>query len=84
MWEGEEKLMTEDEMVGWHHRLDGHEFKQVLGTGNGLGSLACRSPQSHKESGLTERLNCTDVKSIANISLNGAKLKAFPLKSTTR
>ena len=49
--------MTEDEMVGWHHRLDGHEFKQVLGAGNGLGSLACHSPRSHKESGLTERLN---------------------------
>ena len=36
--------MTEDEMVGWHHRLDGHEFEQVLGVGDGQGGLACCSP----------------------------------------
>ena len=36
--------MIEDERVGWHHRLDGHEFEQALGVGNGQGSLACRSP----------------------------------------
>ena len=36
--------MTEDEMVGWHHRLDGHEFDQAPGVGDGQGSLACRSP----------------------------------------
>ena len=36
--------MTEDEMVGWHHRLDGHEFEQVLGDGEGQGSLVCCSP----------------------------------------
>ena len=46
--------MTEDE---WHHQLDGHEFKQVLGVGNGQGSLACCSPWSCKESGMTEQLN---------------------------
>ena len=39
----EEKGMTEDEMVGWHHRLDGHEFEQALGVGDGQGSLACCS-----------------------------------------
>ena len=39
----QEKGMTEDEMVGWHHQLDGHEFEQVLGAGDGLGSLACYS-----------------------------------------
>ena len=49
--------MTEDEMVGWHHRLDGHEFEQALGVGDGQGGLACCSPQSHKESDTTERLN---------------------------
>ena len=46
-----------DEMVGWHHRLDGHGFEQVLGDGRGLGSLACCSPCSHKESDMTEQLN---------------------------
>ena len=45
------------QMVGWHHRLNGHEFKQVLGVGDGQGSLACSSPLGHKESNTTERLN---------------------------
>ena len=40
----EEKGMTEDEMVGWHHRLNGHEFEQAPGDGEGQGSLACCSP----------------------------------------
>ena len=40
----EEKRTTEDEMVGWHHRLDAHEFEQALGVGDRLGSLACCSP----------------------------------------
>ena len=41
--------MTEDEMVGWHHQLDGHEFEQNLGDGDGQGSLVCSSPWGHKE-----------------------------------
>ena len=49
--------MTEDEMVGWHDRLSGHEFEQAPGDGEGQGSQACCSPQSHKESDMTERLN---------------------------
>ena len=49
--------MTEDEMVGWHHRLDGHEFEQTLGVGVGQGSLACYSPWGCKESDMTERLS---------------------------
>ena len=44
-WGQEEKGMTEDEMVGWHHRLDGHEFEQAPGVGDGQGSLACCSPR---------------------------------------
>ena len=48
--------MTEDEMVGWHHRLDGHEFEQTAGD-DGQGSLLCCSPWAHKESDTTERLN---------------------------
>ena len=48
--------MTEDEMVGWHHRLNGHEFEQALGDGDGQGSLACCSPWGCKELDTTERL----------------------------
>ena len=49
--------MTGDEMVGWHHQLDGHEFEQSTGAGNGQGSLVCYSPWDHKESDMTERWN---------------------------
>ena len=49
--------MTENEMVGWHHRLNGHGFEQAPGVGDGQGSLACCSPWGHKESDMTERLN---------------------------
>ena len=48
--------MTEDEMVGWHHQLDGHEFEQALRVGNGQGSLACYSPWGRRESDMTEQL----------------------------
>ena len=64
-WRQEQKGTTEDEMVGWHHRLDGHEFEQASGVGDGQGSLACCNPWGHKESGttlsdwtVTEWLNC--------------------------
>ena len=53
----QEKGMTEDEMVGWHHQLDGHEFEQALGVGDGQGSLACCSPWDLKESNTTKWLN---------------------------
>ena len=49
--------MTEDEMVGGHHGLDGHKFEQVPGVGDGQGGLACCSPWGRKESNMTERLN---------------------------
>ena len=49
--------MTEDEMVGWHHLLDGQEFEQTPGVGDRQGSLACYSPWSGKESDMTEQLN---------------------------
>ena len=49
--------MTEDEMVGWYHRLDGQEFEQALGDGEGHGSLACCSPCGGKELDTTEQLN---------------------------
>ena len=49
--------MTEDEMVGWHHRLNGYESEQALRVGNGQGSLACCSPSGCKELDMTEGLN---------------------------
>ena len=49
--------MTEDEMVRWHHQLNGHEFEQALGVDDGWGGLACCSPWGYKESDMTERLN---------------------------
>ena len=52
-----EKGMTEDETVGWHHQLNGLEFEQALGDGEGLGSLMCCSPWGHKDSDTTEPLN---------------------------
>ena len=61
-WRQEEKGMTEDAMVGWHHWLDGHEFEQALGSGYGQRSLACCSPWGHKESDTTEWLNRTELK----------------------
>ena len=60
-WRQEEKGMIGDEMVGWHHWLDGHEFEQTLGVGDGPRSLACFSPQGCKESVTTE-LNWTIYK----------------------
>ena len=52
-----EKGTTEDKMIGWHHRLNGHEFEQVVGDGEGQGSLVCCSPWGHRESDMTEQLN---------------------------
>ena len=49
--------MTENEIVGWHHRLTGHEFEQALGDGEGQGRLACCNPWGHKEADMTVRLN---------------------------
>ena len=62
-WRQEEKGKTEDKMARWHHRLNGHEFEQALGDGEGEGSLVCYSPLGHKESDTTEWLhNNRDVK----------------------
>ena len=59
-WRQKEKRKTEDEMVGWHHRHDGHEFEQTPGVGDGQGSLACCCPWGCKESDTTEWLNWTE------------------------
>ena len=68
--------MTEDEMVGWCHRLDGHEFEQALGDGDGQGSLACCSPWGREESDMTEQLNNKNKKNASGTkSRNKIELK---------
>ena len=59
-WKQEEKGTTEEEMFGWHHRLNGHEFEQPLGVGDGQGCLTCCSPWGRKESDTAEWLNWTE------------------------
>ena len=60
-WGQEEKGTTEDEMVTWHHQLDGHELEQALGVGAGQGSLMWCSPWGRKESDMTEQLKWTEL-----------------------
>ena len=60
-WGQEEKGMTEDEMVGWYHWLDGHEFEWTPGNGDGQGGLACCDAWGHKESDVTEWLIWTEL-----------------------
>ena len=60
-WRQEEKGTTEDEMIGWHHPINGHEFEQALGVGDGQGSLVCGSPWGCKESDTTKQLNWTRI-----------------------
>ena len=60
-WGQEEKGMTEDEMVGWHHWLYGHEFGWTPGVGDGQGGLVCCSSWGRKESDMTEQLNWTEL-----------------------
>ena len=61
IWGQEEKGMTEDEMAGWHHRLNGREFEWTLGVGDRQGGLACCSPWGRKESDTTKWLNWTEL-----------------------
>ena len=65
-WGQEEKGTTEDEMVGWHHQLNGHGFGWTLGVGDGQGGLACCGSWGCKESNMTEQLNWTDWSSPSN------------------
>ena len=72
-WGQEEKGTTEDEMVGWYHRLNGHGFGWTPGVGDGWGGLACCSSWGHKESDTTEQLNWTDYYSNLSIKINTIK-----------
>ena len=69
-WGQEEKGTTEDEMAGWHHRLDGHEFAWTPGVGDGQGGLACCDSCGHKESNMTEQLNWTELKRLKSIVMD--------------
>ena len=60
-WRQEAKGMAVDKMFGWHHWLDGHEFEQALGVGDGHGSLVCCSPWGCKDLDMTERMNWTEL-----------------------
>ena len=72
-WRQEEKGMTEDELVGWHHWLDGHEFEQALGDGEGQAILVCCSPWSRKALDMSEWLNdwttATDLKLLSSCAV---------------
>ena len=80
--------MTEDEMVGWHHQLSGHEFKQTLGDGRGQGSLACCSPRGCRQSDTTDglRLNTADTADAAGqaggVAETGTRTEAARLSSS--
>ena len=63
-WRQEEKWATRDEMVGWHHQLNGYEFEQTLGNREGQRSLACCSPWGHTESDMTEWLNKPPIQEV--------------------
>ena len=78
-WGPEEKGVTEDEMVGWHHQLHGHGFGWTTGVGDGQGGLGCCSSWGHKESDTTERLNWTKL--IPMTALLGASLAAQMVKN---
>ena len=79
-WRQEEKGTTEDEMVGWRHRLDGHDSEQAPGIGDGQGSLACCSPWGRKELDTTEWLNWTEL----NWKVPQPQCKGFPLGFTSQ
>ena len=68
-WRKEEKGTTEDQMVGWHHWLNGHEFEQALDVGNGHGRLVCCSLWGHKESDMTEWMNWLMLLVTLNLSV---------------
>ena len=72
-WRQEEKGMTEDEMGGWHHWLNGREFEQAPGVGDGQGSLVCCSPWGRKELDMTEQLNSTEEMLGREFLLDGAR-----------
>ena len=83
IWRQEEKKVKEDEMVGWHHWLNGLEFEQAPGVGEGQGCLACCSPRGCKESDMTEQLNWTELISLL-LQLSGLHAPSLEINSVIR
>ena len=83
-WRWEEKGTTEDETVGWHHPLDGHEFEQAPGAGDGQGGLVCCSPWGCKESDTTEQLNWTELAHWNSGKVMKAEWSLFPVMKKYR
>ena len=83
-WRQEDKEMIEDEMVGWHHWLYGHELEQALEVGDGQGSPACYSPWCSKESDITEQQNLTNayIPSLLRLSSSHQSHPSRSLQST--
>ena len=78
----EGKGMTEDEMVGWHHRFNGHEFGWTLGVGDGQGGLVCCDSWGHKESDTTEQLNWTELNIYSGKLFSYQKNEIMPFAAT--
>ena len=74
----EEKVMTEDEMAGWHYQLDGREFEWTLGVGDGQGGLACWDSWGRKESDTTEQLNWAELNVYVSVLLSIRPSLSFP------
>ena len=70
-------------MAGWHHRLNGHDFKQALGIGDGQGSLVCCNPWGRKESDMTEWLNWTDFRSFCLVTMPGHIISSDPWQAVS-
>jgi len=81
-WGQEQKGMTEDEMAGWHHRLDGHEFGWTPGVGDGQGGLACCNSWGCKESDTTEWLNWTEAFGWMDVQIDRQKYRYSQLTKT--
>ena len=73
--------MTEDAIVGWHHRLNGYKFEQILGDGEGQGSLACCSPWGCKKLDRTERLNNNNISEMLQTVLIKPKSRVFYMEN---
>ena len=84
-WRQKKKGMTEDEMAGWHHWLNGRESEWTLGVGDGLGSLACCSPWGCKESDMTEQLNWTEqqVSAVVGVRIRSDLLSSLRVNFTS-
>ena len=81
--------MTEDEMVGWHHRLNGHKFEQIPGDGEGRGNLVCCSPRGCKESDTTQLMNnneacCLGFGHNLESIKSSSQVACYSLKGTTK